>query len=1050
MKSDVYELPLFLSKEDIHGKLKDFLESIQYDQITGFRKLYNSNKAEFFTLINEMVLRGFKFIIESNLFPKVNFDSSDYLVCKEPGNTKFQQIDFDVLGIGAIINDFDINDDSFFDKIPLDGFVFFNPQIDRQYLKALFENSGFEIINNGRIENKLNINEQNNLDQNYISDYYFEPKFNMFKNYCTIKNYKTMEDINLDIIYSLKYERGFGEKKIQQILEIYQYWLTNGEKVGIKDIKSKKIDFTKYNFRIESLFKEPKYNRFLQFCNNQNIKLVSDLEDSVLFNFSKQYSVGKKKVDEVWQVLMELENKYTSENDVFIIDAYDKLISLELSVNEYFEIFNIDSNISVELYLSDLHNHKYTDLAKYCSFDLLHLLEKCLNGYPKIETIFNNAIDRVVMSKNTYKVVLLDRIEGNKTLEQVADELEITRERVRQISKNILKKINAILHKELFFSYLQLLFWDKQIIVRDDFIKVFPKHYATLISMIEEENTNLFWNTKFDFFSFSEIELLDPPILNEQREYYLAKDVINECIDYWGEIINDLDEKKVRKILIEVYGFHDYGEILTKYRLTKVKCIQILLQYYLTDGIKFDDNGCNIIKKMMFEKFGIDMYSDSTRTIEAKARTNGELILVGPKEFKYFQETPNIISLVEDIEIFIDKYFDTHDVIDSKFLFNVYKEKNIENDISNDFTLYSLIKKYCRDKYTFSKGNEMCIYKSSNVRVLREEQLKAIFNSNCIVMKKQEIIEHLLWPTSKLENVIGISKSFFCGSLSKIYCCDYVILNEEEISLLNLYYDRCRENDYCHLNKLFYELKFDPIFNKILQKYNIENGTDLGVLLKYVNGVRAWYYIAFSKESEKKNILDVLVSRFPNIVYRNEIVEYLKENKYDARQITFVFSSIENKNVFFNIDRECFVNSNSFSIEASAVNSLLDYIGNQEYILLNSLRGYRKQLPKINYKWTPILMAAVLSKNGYRIISKLNKDYRYDYSIVVKTDSKIESLADLVYKILINEYEGSHDVQSIINYMNERKVFYNKVLPYEILRDKRFNVDEFNILHWRY
>ena len=180
MENEIYELPPFLSKIDIHRNLKDFLASIENDQLSGFRQLYINDKSRFFAIINEMILRGFKFTIDNALFPKTNFDNSDYIVCKEPRNKGFLKIDFDVLGIGGIINEFTIADDSFFNKIPLDSFSYFNPRIDKQYLKALFQKNGFEIKKYCVNENEIEKKENDDLSKNYILDYYYEGKFKFF------------------------------------------------------------------------------------------------------------------------------------------------------------------------------------------------------------------------------------------------------------------------------------------------------------------------------------------------------------------------------------------------------------------------------------------------------------------------------------------------------------------------------------------------------------------------------------------------------------------------------------------------------------------------------------------------------------------------------------------------------------------------------------------------------------------------------------------------------------------------------------------------------
>lgn len=1040
MNENIYEFPVFLLDTELHSELRIFLDQIRDNQLLGFRNLYNTNKESFFNIITEMTLRGFKFRIKSNLFPNVNFDTSSYIVCKDFNGKNFKNIDFNLIGLG-MINKFEIQNDGFFHKIPIEGFLYLNPNIDIDYFKKLLKKEGFFIE-----QNKNNEYCATSKKKSLISLVYSESKFNLFKKFCEENYYIFMEDLNLEIINNLINIQGFGLKKINDILEKYEQWLTNNNK-SVETKMKETIDFHKYNLKLEFVFSESKYNKFMNFCLERNLECVSDLSDNLLLEFSKLPSIGKKKIEDIRKVLKYLSTEKIDENETFYFEKCEELIVLDLSINEYFNLFNINSNTFIELYLQDIIHKKYNNLKNYCVIEDLKLLESYLKIYAKADSLLGEVIEKNMKSEKE-RIIILHRLNGDKTLEQVAKELNLTRERVRQIANKLVVKITDDLNKEMFFSYIKLIFWDKKIITKEELMKKFPCYSSLLMEIIKEGNTCLYWNDKFNFYSFSKLQLKEPSFFNEESEYCLTKDILSECMEIWNDIVEDLNKNKIIDILFEVYHFNFYGEIVSKTVLSKTKCIEALLVYYI-DEIKLDIDGCNKIRKMALEKMGINLYSDSDRNIEAKARTNKNLLLIDSKTFKYLEENTGLLSLENEVEKYLDQYFEENDQIDSKILYNSFMDKCRNNGLYTDLGLYSLMKKYCQDRFTFAKGNEKCIYKSVSSRVSRQEQLRMLFDSNNPVITKSDILEKISWPISKLENTIANSQSFFCGSLSKVFCKDYIILSNEEKGLLLNMYNRCVENNYCHLNKLYFELKFDSKFNKILRKFKIENGTDLGVLIPIVKDVRIWYYMAFSKDSKEESIIDVLTTKFPDFVYRQEIIQYLENNKYDLRQITYIITLIDTNDRFINIDRDYFINSEAFEIDQNAINRLLEYIGDEEYILLNSLKGYRKHLPKINYKWTPTLMSELLSRNGYRIISKLNKDYRYDYSIVVKDSSTILTLSDLVYKILRFEYTGRHDVLSIIEYMNERKVFSNKTIPFEILQDDRFSLDEFNILHWR-
>lgn len=114
-----------------------------------FRRLYLENKNVFYQISKELVFRGGEFSLEkeSPLFPKVEFTQSDLIILdSELKDDAFKKIDYDVFGIQQFIQMFNIENNYFFDHVPIEGFKVLNlSNISISYLKKRFEESGFSI-----------------------------------------------------------------------------------------------------------------------------------------------------------------------------------------------------------------------------------------------------------------------------------------------------------------------------------------------------------------------------------------------------------------------------------------------------------------------------------------------------------------------------------------------------------------------------------------------------------------------------------------------------------------------------------------------------------------------------------------------------------------------------------------------------------------------------------------------------------------------------------------------------------------------------------------
>lgn len=128
----------------------------------------------------------------------------------------------------------------------------------------------------------------------------------------------------------------------------------------------------------------------------------------------------------------------------------------------------------------------------------------------------------------------------------------------------------------------------------------------------------------------------------------------------------------------------------------------------------------------------------------------------------------------------------------------------------------------------------------------------------------------------------------------------------------------------------------------------------------------------------------------------------------------------------------------------------------KEYISLHNLKGYKRRLPHIGFEVEPFPYETILVENGYRHITKIISDYRYDKIVMVKEDSSISSFEELVHFVLKHEYAGNMHERSVYDFLVEKGIVReqdspsSKVLPHELKNvDNLVNVDELGIVTLR-
>ena len=342
----------------------------------------------------------------------------------------FQKIPFESLGLGDIVSKFHIENDCFFHRIPLNGFLLLNPHINLSELKLKLIESGFQLK---RVPLKT------------IEHVYHESSFTLFRHFCQEHHLYYVEELSEPFIKNLENEKGFGRKKVLHILEYYDAYMNH---------KKKDNDEILLTIPIGLQFNDKKFDHFRLFCQEHDLTLISDLTDEILDSYSVYRGVGKKKYQYVIDELKRIQDNYIKTREmVFHIDNLQELERLNLSIKQLLELFEIEQEGLNDIYLSDFQDQSFAKLSKYLTLDKLSYLYRALSSYSKITEILEMSIQCSVVKKRD-QYVFHHRMMNGMTLEEVAKELGLTRERVRQVAYHLLDIMHQRLLKDDFYKLL--------------------------------------------------------------------------------------------------------------------------------------------------------------------------------------------------------------------------------------------------------------------------------------------------------------------------------------------------------------------------------------------------------------------------------------------------------------------------------------------------------------------------------------------------------------------------------------------------------------------
>ena len=607
------------------------------------------------------------------------------------------------------------------------------------------------------------------------------------------------------------------------------------------------------------------------------------------------------------------ENNYITKNIVSLLwkSEYGKDKWLNYIINEISKnVYGINKNKlweNIPEFLKDKKLYEKT-LEYLCESNRI---EKLYDD--RFIVIYKSIKERIheYLKENEARVIL-NRISG-KTLEEIGETLNVTRERVRQIETGGFKKLSSEKFKEDFFLDLYL---------RYDVNKE-----SFLVALKEEETYNYL-------------------SLRYRNELNQVKNIRKPL----KEILEDEDIPTIIRRNFERYIYKDYV-FFNKERILfgRASFVNYIIKDYSNDGISYDDF------KEMYDIFLKDLKYEKDenlkigdRSYENRIRDSLNVLWKPGRKFRYY----NILGydfdeLLKTINL---NQYKNEEYSSLKF-FKMYPNLMAMYDIRDEYELHNLLKKICTvDKYPQIKFGRMPSIEFGKVD--REQQVKGLL-SLLSPISKQDFIE-------EYENFYGVdSKTVSANYLSYIekYDCngmydikfeeydDLILLDISEILFEELY----TVQEVKEIFRKNFPNDEKKLLNPILLKklgYKISGG----YVVKNQYNSASDYFFQFLKKSETIELnsissriksLPMFISQIYKLKETYEIIEFLPNN-------------------FINFSRLKKLGVTKEDLEQYCL-KVLEFIGGNKYFTTFSLKknGFHHELDKLEfdaYFYTSILI----------------------------------------------------------------------------------------------
>lgn len=869
------------------------------------------------------------------------------------------------------------------------------------YLPSIFESQKFNNIQNLKIEK---------LDNQYFVDIaqfrklYQNNKilfFNTVKEMIFRGGYFELSDTNKvnniitnyfydDVIHPIYiFDELLSEKGIDD-LEVFkvQILLKNMEINKFKDLKGIPLEGFKYLGLKESdmpllkkIFKDNGCG-LKSFNTETNEEIHSEGEKQLYIN------INDVKFNKNWD--KELLEKYEIENFLNIkIDLGDQIIS----VNKYLKKLRGYSEIITK------------DLKQSIFFEKI-MKTKDLNE-------FVDAID--VKLKDNRKDILRWRYAGN-TLQDIANILGVTRERVRQISKKSLEIIRDRLIEIGFFQFLE----NSKLYLHENTVLKYVLTNIECDGIFYDSDLEIFYNKNTEKMMDSLKSIINYVSNNQITSISLLKKEISNTFH--------LDNFNIKKYL-ENMDLKVRENYIIKYPLKKIEVYRYVIKNFYKDTALdlSSEEGYNDFKNKV-EKIDIDPeeielkeYSkkDIRRITAGIERLGSEILKLGSDKYIHFDFSSLPIDVLSKIEKDLRTEIDFNGFVSVKKLYYKYKKELDHYSIHEDTLYYILHLLLDGEFYFYGKSSTFRIFETEDSFKSTEELIISILEQNNNSMNIDDLIDLMGVERYTIDAAIQNNSMFLKNNEVILFEEDKSDEIKEALKIIEeKFYKLLQDEEYVSISNMYNEFQLDEELNKALI---ILNCTSLKMFRNFLSSAVDCHIgnnkVIF-KNPNKFGLLDLLFKEKGkgNELYRKDIIDYLHEITYKEPTIFMRLREWleEFKLVPINYDR--YAREEGIVVDCNLIHEIENFLEkyvNKDYVSVSKLSEKFAELPYSPVgTWSNDFFAYILKRYlNYKQVDDFTFNYDVDPFIMVNGNSETN------YRQIIQ-----NEMKNLQDYPNEKNV----------------------------
>ncbi len=796
---------------------------------------------------------------------------------------------------------------------------------------------------------------------------------------------------------------------------------------------------------IQEVFHENIFGLFVEFCQREGYVYLQDLDGFDFRKLSEIKGIGKSKREKIlyrWNMEKQSMKKGKSEANTELFDEiHPSNEKVPLACMNYMGRFK---KTVATLQIKGIQTAG--DLAK-CKREEIHaeypaIYESVLELQALLSLPGEKLVQEMLkyVKKNFHYDILVQRAAG-VTLQQLGNQMKITRERVRQIEQRLVEYVNNVVEVVIHIYQAKYRYTD-YISFRSFRIYFHQKEELDVVKYVvsvarKEECLDfadkLLVNGMKAGDVIRKLEKITRKHIGDVQNFYEKVMDIDEALTARGISFVDLEDY-LNYLLMN--GYKKSGDYVYRGISSYGRLCAVAVKKYFKNGIRiYDDEQINKLRELVNLEFeGLELAGNNRSVM---ARVSNYLVLCDRGTYISKDRIKINPALLEEIYQYILS-LPSSTVLFSELYLKFQKKLDAQSNIHNKYFLQGVLKYYFQKEFRFER--DLIIKKGMEKQEIRS-QIAAYIKSCGRPVHKNEIKERFMGTSEMVilntsyrnSEILHWQYNYFIhASFLKVTEGDRAMLRDELKDLFQHF------SGYANEYLLYDRVKG---YKQFIQKNNIANSTNLFYIAAYLfDGefqFKRPHIVCDRKKFPSLNTDDIIRAFFfdKEEIRYSAYIEFIKRAKLSLGTSYAVFKHIEQDLV--RISEDAYIKKEQFSLDAQTVQEIYRVIGchiaGQGYLPISQMDFYT-ELPQIGLEWNAFLMETILHyypKETYVLVAPHVEDRRYIKTILVPRERKIRHFDELVAQILREEGDNGLSLYQFENLLIAKGVI-GKYFPKEL------------------